>query len=165
MTGKGCGQTFAANDKASHEATCNGHPSVDPSWLRAATPLNSVRPRPPPLSISRSSEDLPSLEVSSPATPKSSLLLPGLESPRRRNQKSPVHMKSPDQGKAKCSACGHSKRTCSNCFDDFCSRCLVRSGLPKSNPPLCATCSRESSVRARELLARERPSPMRFGGK
>jgi len=151
--GKGCGQTFAAKDQLQHEASCRG-------------PKVTVSNRPPLLCTIGAF----SPEGTSPASSRGSPLLPELESPGRRHVRcsqsfnSPRRGGSPDRGKAKCNACGHSERHCSSCSASFCSRCLVRSGLPKSNPPLCATCSRESNMRTRELLGRGGPSPMRFGG-
>ena len=149
---KGCGESIAAKLQVSHESSCRG-------------PKVVASKRPPPLSTCG---DL-SPDGTSPASSRGSPLLPEIESPGQRhsnsnNFNSPRRGGSPDRGKIKCSACGHSERHCSSCSTSFCSRCLVRSGLPKSTPPLCATCSRENNVRARELLARGGPSPMRFGG-
>lgn len=153
---KGCGATIAARDQVGHESSCRG-------------PKVMASKRPPPLFTPGDMSHSP--DGISPASSRGSPLLPELESPgsgRRHSSSlsfvSPCRAASPDRGKTKCVACGHSERHCSGCSTSFCSRCLVRSGLPKSNPPLCATCSRENNMRARELLARGGPSPMRFGG-
>ena len=68
-----------------------------------------------------------------------------------------------DQSKSKCNTCGHAERSCSRCSSLFCQRCLVRTGLPRSNPPVCAACTREKNMLVRAKGGAS--SPMRFGGK
>jgi hypothetical protein len=163
---KGCGQTCAAKDQATHECDCKGTPVMsDLCLLRSNRPLSSMRPRP----LDNILDGEKSTSPGSVGSPR----LPGLnESPNLKHWARPhsgspdqfENSKSPERIRTKCNACGHHERHCNGCGGLFCSRCLVRSGLPKSNPPLCATCSRENNMRTRELLAKGGPSPMRFGG-
>lgn len=170
---KGCGETCAAKDQPSHERSCRGPVVPDLSLLRSSRPRSSLRIRPPPLSHMdhMHMDHMPIDNLGTDSMSPNSPILPEIESPGRRVKKHghghfpSIRGESPERmSKTKCNTCGHSERHCSGCFGPFCSRCLVRSGLPKNNPPLCAPCCRENSVRTRELMARGGPSPMRFGG-
>ena len=165
---KGCGQTCAAKDLATHERKCNGPVPGDFPQFCLSRPMSSVR-HPSPLITQLAEWTTPMSGVASPgspsgfASPGSPMLLPEIESPGRRSQ-GMIGCESPGRiSKSKCNACGHSERYCTSCFTFFCSRCLVRSGLPKTIPPLCGACSRENNMRVRELVARAGPAPMRFG--
>jgi len=129
----GCGLGMEAHQAAAHESSecvrrivaCPAGCGETLEWQRLSQHTRGCRNKP--------HASIPPREPSPPPSPEPE---PRRVAPPPRPEKVGGVIL-PGEG---CPACGHRRKTCSKCEEDFCARCYLLRGLSKSYPPLCQTC-------------------------